>query len=599
MILKASTYILKRAFKYNKKIFWSIACFIIATGITPYMYMILMAYIINAAEKGTEVKNAVLVVLSIICVGFVFNLIKSFFSNTQEALLNDYRQNEKRELIKKALSRSYQELETAEFWSMYQRAQLSVQRNFSGNEGLLRNLIELCTSIIPFVLAIIAVRELDVIIIGIILLVAFVGNWLTFLADRLACQNQIQLSRIYAKADNFIHIMLNLSFQKDIRVSMAGRILKTKYRTLTIKITEEEEKIYKKNCKIRWTHDALLAIQDIVIYLILIHKYRNNEFDIAEWTLLISVMTMITFELSKISQLLSQMKSNSNFVFEFKEFIEKENQKKKSVEYSSTRNMDHEPILRLENVDYFYREYQALKRINLSINKGERIAVVGLNGAGKSTLIKLIVGLYQPSAGDLYFMGQKTSILNREEYYRHFACAFQEINIYPYSLLTNVSLHSETETDAEKVLSLVKTMTSESFVENMPKKEHTVLSRVLDNEGVELSGGQKQAISLCRSFYRNSEVMILDEPTAALDPIAEKRIFEEINELADGKTLIFVSHRLVSTMFCDKIVLLQNGSILEYGTHEQLMSCNGVYAELYKIQTSYYTSGESYGGSKC
>ena len=122
-----------------------------------------------------------------------------------------------------------------------------------------------------------------------------------------------------------------------------------------------------------------------------------------------------------------------------------------------------------------------------------------------------------------------------------------------------------------------------------------VLSRVLDNEGIELSGGQKQMISLYRTFYRNSEVLILDEPTAALDPIAERNIFEKIDEIAKDKTVIYVSHRLISTMFCDKIVLLEEGRIQECGSHRQLMDRNGIYAELYRMQTGYYTS---YGATR-
>ncbi len=587
-VFDACAYILKRAFRHNKKLFGVIMGSIIVSGVTPYMYMIIMAYIIGSVGKGTDIKDVVLTVLVLIVVTFILNVAKAFFDNLQGPLLNDYRQSEKRDLNKKTLSRLFQRIETAEFWDTYQKAQLSVRRNYAGNEGLLRNVIELCISVVPFLGAIIAIRELDAMIIGIILVVAFVGNWMTFLAEKIVHRSEVQLSGIRAEADRFIRALFNLDYQKDIRVCRVGKIILDKYSATTDEITKEEGIIYKKNFRIRWANGIVLAIQDIVIYLILIFRYKNNQFDIAEWTLLISAMSMITFELTKISLLLSQMKSNADFVWEFRTFVEEEQKKKKEYEKDIKANV-HGPLLSLQNVEFSYKDYQALKNINLEINKGERIAIVGLNGAGKSTLIKLLVGLYQPTSGYVSFMGKKTTDYERDEYYRHFSCVFQEINTYPFSLLTNVSLHKEVETDASKALSLLNSMSGENFVENLPGKEYTVLSRVLDDEGIELSGGQKQMVSLCRAFYRDSEVLVFDEPTASLDPIAEKCIFEKINEIAKGKTVIYVSHRLISTMFCDRIVLLQDGCIQECGSHEQLMSNDGTYAELYKMQTSYYT----------
>ena len=592
-VFSASIYILKRALRHDKKLFWVISGLVIVSGITPYMYMIIMAYIIDGVEKGIDIKIGVPTVLVLITIAFFLNVIKSFLDNTQGPLLNDYRQKEKRELNKKALSGLYQKLETAEFWDTYQKAQLSVRRNYTGNEGLLHNIIELFISVVPFWGAIIAIRELDVVIVGIILITALIGNLLTFFAEKIICRCEIQLSGIRAEAERFIKILFNLDYQKDVRVCGIGKLILDKYGSLTDKIVEEESAIYKKNCKIRWVNGVVLAIQEIVIYLILIYRYKDNQFDIADWTLLISAMTMITFQLSKISSLFSQMKSNTEFVCGFRSFMEKEEQSGGNFNKTNLKISADIPILALKDADFYYKDYHALNKINLNINRGERIAIVGLNGAGKSTLIKLLVGLYQPSSGDVYLAGRKSTDYDRSDYYQHFSCVFQEINTYPFSLLTNISLQKEIETDATKVLSLLQTLTDEQFVENLPKKEYTVLSRVLDNEGVELSGGQKQMVSLCRAFYRDTEILVFDEPTAALDPISEKWIFEKINEIAKGKTVIYVSHRLISTMFCDKIILLQDGSIQECGSHEQLMSYDGLYAELYRMQTSYYKSHES------
>ncbi len=229
-----------------------------------------------------------------------------------------------------------------------------------------------------------------------------------------------------------------------------------------------------------------------------------------------------------------------------------------------------------------------LKHFNLHISAGEKIALVGNNGAGKSTLVKLLCGLYTPTAGSIKINGLDQKFYGRRQLFKLFSIVFQDINILSGSILENVSCHPQDETDEAKVLDCVEKAGLLPKVQSLSKGLHTVLLRELDKEGVLLSGGERQKLMIARCLYKDSSILILDEPTAALDAITEDEIYRKYHELTKNKTSIFISHRLNSTKFCNRVILLDKGEILEEGSHQELMQRKGAYAEMYEIQSSYY-----------
>lgn len=579
------SYILRRIMRYNPKILLIMLGTIITTGSVPYVNMFIIKYIITISEKHMGVDEALVLVTGFLVVAGIINVLKSFFSNMLSPFLNDFRQDEKRMLNKKVMKNNYQEMESPEFWNLYQKAQISVRRNYAGNEGLLHNLIDLGSSIMPFILAIISIKEFDFLIICIIMSFALIGNCMIFWADKKMSECEINLSQFRYRADIFIKLLLNVSSQHEVRVGNAFKILGKKHDNLMSDIISEEKRIYHKNYYVKVFQGILIAIQDVIIYSILIWRYENMQFDIAEWTLLISAMSVITFELTKISSIMTQINSNCELVSGYRSFIEKDSCRtgeKHIVENPGS------PLIKFDGVSFRYNDdYCALKDISFEVQKGEKIAIVGLNGAGKSTLIKTMVGLYHPNSGEVYYSGINVKDIKPENLYEKCTCVFQDINIYPYTLLTNVTLKDIDNSEIKKVERLFDELSDEPFISELAKKEMTVLSKEIDSEGVDLSGGQKQKIALARAFYRDTDIIILDEPTAALDPISEKIVFDKINRMAKDKTVIFVSHRIMSTMFCDKIILVENGRIIEMGTHKELMNMNGTYAELYNLQARF------------
>ena len=251
--------------------------------------------------------------------------------------------------------------------------------------------------------------------------------------------------------------------------------------------------------------------------------------------------------------------------------------------------------IELEHVSFTYpgSRVPTLKDLNLAIRPGEKIALVGLNGAGKSTLVKLLCGLYRPTSGTIRVGGRPLSSFGREEYFSMIAAVFQDVKLLPLTIAQNVASDNGEDIDRQRVRQCLSLAGLWEMVDGLPQKEDTPLGRGVLDDGIDLSGGERQKVWMARAFYKEASILILDEPTAALDPLAEQEIYEKYVQMSEGKTSLFISHRLASTRFCDRIVLLENGRITEQGSHEELMEKNGAYARLFAVQGKYYRKEES------
>ena len=251
--------------------------------------------------------------------------------------------------------------------------------------------------------------------------------------------------------------------------------------------------------------------------------------------------------------------------------------------------------IELEHVSFTYpgSRVPTLKDLNLTIRPGEKIALVGLNGAGKSTLVKLLCGLYRPTSGTIRVGGRPLSSFGREEYFSMIAAVFQDVKLLPLTIAQNVASDNGEDIDRQRVRQCLSLAGLWEMVDGLPQKEDTPLGRGVLDDGIELSGGERQKVWMARAFYKEAPILILDEPTAALDPLAEQEIYEKYVQMSKGRTSLFISHRLASTRFCDRIWLMENGRITEQGSHEELMEKNGAYARLFAVQGKYYRKEES------
>lgn len=325
-------------------------------------------------------------------------------------------------------------------------------------------------------------------------------------------------------------------------------------------------------------------------YIYLIYLKLNSEMTLGDFSLYFGAITGFGQWLAKLVDSISEIISGAHNVSDFREFLDIEDKMntKEGEKLPSGKDLPCE--IELKNLTFSYDEAEkpSVDNLSLRINKGERIAIVGVNGAGKSTLVKLICGLFIPNEGQILINGIDSRLFNRDEYYQLFSTLFQDCALLPATVAKNIALCEENKIDRKRLRECMRLAGILDKVDSLPQKENTLLVREVHEGAVAFSGGELQRLLLARALYKDAPIIILDEPTAALDPIAENDMYLKYSELTKDKTAIYISHRLSSTRFCDRIILLDDAKIAEMGTHEELLELGGKYAEMFETQSRYY-----------
>ena len=258
-----------------------------------------------------------------------------------------------------------------------------------------------------------------------------------------------------------------------------------------------------------------------------------------------------------------------------------------STEASGTPNTTLEIVFDHVSFRYPHTEKNIFTDLNFTIHAGESLAIVGINGAGKSTLVKLITGMFQPTEGHIYINGVDITQMKKTELYDLYSAVFQDVNVLAFSIRENVGCASDGVEDEKVRLALEKVGLGQK-VDGFEHGLDQMLLKVIDENGTDFSGGERQKLSIARGLYKDAPMVIMDEPTAALDALAEAEIYENFSSLVEGKTALYISHRLASTRFCDKIALFDADGLTEYGTHDELMEKKGKYYDMFVVQGKYY-----------
>ena len=337
----------------------------------------------------------------------------------------------------------------------------------------------------------------------------------------------------------------------------------------------------------------MILLRDATAYAFLIWLVLQDHLTLGEFVFVFAAVGALAGWISGIISSASDLSKACVEIGDVQEMLAYPDRMNKGVGIPLPSSDSPPPSISFNGLSYTYPNAQtpALDGIDLHIASGERLAIVGANGAGKTTLVKLLCGLYSPSAGETMLNGRLISEYNRDEYYTLFSVVFQGIHFLPVSIAENVSQESIEQTDRARVRYCLEMAGLEEKIDTLPSREDTLLERSVNPDATELSGGEKQKLVMARALYKDAPVLVLDEPTAALDPLAENEVYRRYAELTEGKTSVFISHRLASTRFCDRIILLDGSKIAEQGTHDELMSLDGIYANMFKVQASYYQEG--------
>lgn len=367
-----------------------------------------------------------------------------------------------------------------------------------------------------------------------------------------------------------------------------------------LEIHDKALNCYQGYCNRRERHFMLAKVADVILtvarnaiaYVYLIYMVIEQGLPASQFLLYFSAVTGFTNWVTTILDSVITLHRESQKLCQVREHLEWPEPFQFEEGAAVPRREDGQYELRLENVTFRYAkaDKDTITNMNLTIRPGEKLAIVGLNGAGKTTLVKLLCGLLDPTQGRVLLNGEDIRQYNRRDYYAMFTAVFQAFSLLQSSVAANIA-QSETDIDRDKVLACVQRAGFAEMIDKLPNGLDTNLGKMLYDDGIELSGGQEQRMMLARALYKNAPILLLDEPTAALDPIAENDMYLRYNEITDGRTAIYISHRLASTRFCDRVLFLKAGVIAEEGTHDELLALGGGYAELFEVQSRYYREG--------
>lgn len=341
------------------------------------------------------------------------------------------------------------------------------------------------------------------------------------------------------------------------------------------------------------SHAFLQLVMDGAAFGILAYMLAGGGITAAEFVFYVGLVSGFSLYFEGTLRQVMSFNNTSASISYLREFLEVEDgwNRGEGVGETKMRQMRKSPVkVEFRNVSFTYpgSEKPTLKNINVVIRPGEKIALIGLNGAGKTTLVKLMCGFYHPTEGEILLNDIPIEQFNREEYYSLVSVLFQDSTMLALSLDENLTGQNTGEIDREQLARALKLSNFESVYEKLPDQGKTPLVREINQNATDFSGGEKQRLLFARTLYLNTPLVILDEPTAALDPIAENELYLNYGKSMENKTSVYISHRLSSTRFCDRILLLEHGEIVEEGTHEGLLAGNTRYAELFEVQSQYY-----------
>lgn len=497
-------------------------------------------------------------------------------------------------LNRKMATTSYQNISDERFKALKIKVQETIGSNRAATEAVWTTLTDLTTNIVGFAFYVVLMSSIQPLLLLAILATTVVSYFVSNCLSEWGYKHREEESE-YSKQIYYLDRQSSdLTVAKDIRIFGLRSWLDDLYAKSMAAYTafkRREQGVY------IWasvTDLVLTFIRNAIAYAYLIGLVIGNGLSVSEFLLFFGAVGGFTAWVSGIL-------GGFNTLY------------KQSLDISSVREClefpepfkfeDGEPIkigenrlyeIRLENVSYRYpgADKDTLTNINLTLHPGEKLAVVGLNGAGKTTLIKLICGFLDPTEGHILLDGKDIRDYNRRDYYKMFSAVFQDFSLLAGTIATNVAQDSE-GFDMERVKDCVEKAGLRKKIESLKDGYDTYLNRGVFEDAMLLSGGETQRLMLARALYKNAPFIVLDEPTAALDPIAESEMYQKYNEMTSGKSSIYISHRLASTRFCDRIIMIADGGISEEGTHEELLKAGGKYAELYEVQSKYYKKGEN------
>ncbi len=577
-------------FKDNPKIKLSLVIYPIAAGIIPVIQAFIMYYLVDLISKNTDFRTMIISIMSYSLVVFISTMISKQIELRTYATYMDTRLNLFTDASDSIMEMDYGLGENAMFMGEITRGFECFQSNNQGLEGVYHAMYPLLANLVSFVIISVIMARLSPLIFILALISILIQLAIRTYTDKYRHSHMGELNKVRRKTDSYYSEASDFRFAKDIRLfSFKDKFIEG-FKPLVRDVISISRKFIKPDILLSPILAVVLVSIEALAFYFLTGKIIANEISLKTLTLMITSVAIYSQVISSLVLNISETRSNLLYVSDGFDMLRSD---------LKSDNGDREingPIsIEFSHVSFSYplSDVNVLEDLSFTIKEREKVAIVGVNGAGKSTIVSLILGLYKPTSGKIYINGIDSENLDLKKRYAAFATVLQNVEPLAVSMAENVA-GTDKNIDRKRVVESLDKAGLSYKIDQLPQGIDTQMTKNIKEDGTLFSGGENQKLAIARALYKkNSYALIMDEPTAALDALAEEKIYSRLDKISDGKTLIFISHRLASTRFCDKIILLDGGKIFEYGTHGDLIKRDGLYRQMYESQRKYYKESEN------
>ena len=592
-------FMLRTSRKYAKSVFPLCIVLALLSAGKSVAELLIAPAILNKIELSASLGSVVFTIAAFALVLMLLSGLRSYVdTNALFGRIAVRSQGIYLSISRKYAKTSYPNLLNTDFLALGEKASAACSANSEASEAIWTTLTDLMTSCIGFIVYLALLTNLNLWLAALVAATTAVSYFASKRINEWGYLHRSEELELTKRIEYANKTATSREFAKDIRMFGLRGWLEDLWGSTM--------RLYSAFCAKRERKYIWANIIDIVLtflrngiaYAFLIGITVKNGLPASQFLLYFAALSGFAQWVVEILDKLSVMHKQSLDISTIREFLDWD----EPFDLNGGERIAFEPNkqyeIRLDDVSFRYpkADKDTLSHINLTVHPGEKLAIVGLNGAGKTTLVKLVCGFLDPTEGRILLNGEDIRKFNRNDYYALFSAVFQEFSVLDVTVKENVAQCVD-GIDETRVWQCIDKAGLTEKIKSLPKGIETHLGRRVFKDGVEFSGGQTQRLMLARALYKNAPILVLDEPTAALDPIAENDIYQKYNEMTHGRTSFFISHRLASTRFCDRIIFVDGGKIAEEGTHDELLKNGGGYAYMFEVQSKYYRSDNQDGTS--
>lgn len=576
-------YMLSNWLKWDKKSLKFFFLWVPALVLQPLVTAYIPKAMIDAIDNGVTVGDMTVIVALLSLLLTLTIWLDPFMKELVRGGARIVRMRYAVAAFRKTLTTDYVNIESFEGREKQKRAEAFYNARFSSGADFVEQCAHFLVCVIGVIASSVLLYKVNYFMILLILLTCVCEFFLLKILKTKQSETTDNYSKLSGKFEYFYKLSKNAEASKDIKLYGFSDYLVKTAADFIYQIEHINAKYTKQSAAISGVRALLNLVRELVAYAYLTYLVLKNRLSVSEFIFCFGIITGFSNWIMNLVFSFMEISRCCTDCALYREFIEESvSEGKPEVDFGEVRSIE------FSNVFFTYpaSDTETIRNMSFKVNKGENIAIVGENGAGKTTAIKLLCGLYYPSEGDILINGRSSKEFSSDSYFDLFSAVFQDYCFMPMTIAENIT--AEQSYDKERLFAAFDKAGITDKINSLSEKENTLMVKDVYKNAADFSGGEKQKLLLAKAVYKNAPVLILDEPTAALDPISENELYLKYNELTEDKISFFISHRLSSTRFCDRILFIKDGAVAESGTHEELMAKKGAYYRMYQTQSMYY-----------